>query len=154
MTTLSGGTGVDTFNIKNVDNFLVVSGGDGDDIFNVSSDAPANAGNVNGITGPLVLNGVNGSDTLNLSDAGDNTDNTGTITSTTITGLGMANPITYGTMENINITLGSGNDTFTITSPGAVTTVDGTAGMDTFNIVSNTSALTINGGADDDTIPL
>jgi len=152
MQALVGGTGIDTFNIQALDNALTINGGDGNDVFNVSSDAPTNAGNVNAIAATLTLNGENNSDTINLSDAGDATNNTGTITSTTISGLGLGSPITYGTMEAININLGSGNDNFTITSPTAVTTVSGNVGTDTFTIVSNSAALTVNGGANNDTI--
>ena len=55
-------------------------------------------------------------------DTFDTTDNTGTLTSTTITGLGMAVGITYGTIEHLVISLGSGDDTFTIESThGAAT---------------------------------
>ncbi len=73
----------------------------------------------------LTINGndpTSGSDWLYVDDTGDTTDNTGTLTSTTITGLGMAVGITYGTIEHLVISLGSGDDTFTIESThGAAT---------------------------------
>ena len=57
-----------------------------------------------------------------MDDTGDTTHNIGTLTSTTITGLGMAVGITYGTIEHLVISLGSGDDTFTIESThGAAT---------------------------------
>ena len=95
-----------------------------------------------------------------MDDTGDTTDNTGTLTSTTITGLGMAVGITYGTVEHLVISLGSGNDTFTINSThGAATdpfqedtTLNTGAGTDTVNINDVTDMLFVNGQADADTI--
>ena len=74
---------------------------------------------MNSIAGSLTINGnepTSGSDWLYIDDSGDTLGNTGTLTSTTITGLGMAGSITYGTVEHVVITLGSGGDTFTIES--------------------------------------
>ena len=94
-----------------------------------------------------------------MDDTGDTTNNTGTLTPT-ITGLGMAVGITYGTIEHLTISLGSGNDTYTISSThGAATspfqedtTLNAGAGSDTVAINNVTDKLVVNGQADADTI--
>ena len=65
-------------------------------------------------------------DYLSVDDTADDVDNTGVLTSARITGLGMGNVnqqvveaalgITYGTIEDLYIALGTGNDHFTIDS--------------------------------------
>ena len=49
-----------------------------------------------------------------VDDTGDTTSNTGVLSSTALTGLGMSDGISYGTLEDLNVDLGSGSDTFTI----------------------------------------
>ncbi|MEW6672879.1 MAG: hypothetical protein AB1427_14330 [Thermodesulfobacteriota bacterium] len=154
MDTLNGGTLVDTFNIQVSSSPLSINAGTGNDVFNVSSDAPANSGNVNSISALLTLNGDGGTDTINVSDAGDGTSNTGTLTGTQLTGLGMTGGITYGTVETLNITLGSGSDTFNTQGTSAVTTLNMGSGNDTINIGNGTNSLdniagafTVNGQA-------
>ena len=85
-----------------------------------SANASNNSGgNVDGIGALLTINGDGGADVLNVDDTGDSNANTGTLTSTTITGLDMGGSITYGTVETLNIGLGTGGDTFTIESTHA-----------------------------------
>jgi len=146
----------DTLNVQSTlaGGTTTVNGGAGDDVFNVSSDAPVNAGTLNNLAGPLVLNGDGGTNTLFLSDAGDLADNIGTLTSTTLTGLGTAG-VTYADMAALTLDLGSGNDTLTLESVHAgATTINGNAGADTL-IIDNSLAtgglvvgtFTFNGGA-------
>ncbi|HUG70264.1 MAG TPA: CHRD domain-containing protein, partial [Pirellulaceae bacterium] len=136
----------------------------GNDTVNVSSDAPVNAGNLNGIDGQLNINTGAGIDTLNLSDLGDVAGDTyvfGLVgQATTISfGDGDATPdVTFNApnfggaanqLENFNITGGTGNDTFT-NDPAAVpagtrlqtgmfatvnNTFNGSAGSDTFTFL-------------------
>ena len=95
-----------------------------------------------------------------MDDTADTTDNVGTLTSTTITGLGMAVGITYGTIEHLVISLGSGDDKFTIesthgaaTSPFQETTALNTGpGADTVDINDLTDVLVVTGEAGNDTI--
>jgi hypothetical protein len=123
------------------DNFLIrgtvpatdvqVNGNGGNDVFNVSSDAPTGSGTVDSIQGPLTIQD-SGAATLNVSDIGSTADKTGTLTPTTLTGLGMAG-ITYTGLGHLNVDLGSGNDTFAINdiNPTTVTLVDGGLGTNT-----------------------
>ena len=53
---------------------------------------------------------------MNVDDTSDTSGNTGNLTATALTGLGMSAGITYGTLEDLNISLGSGDDTFTVAS--------------------------------------
>src|SRR5262249_59829576 len=57
---------------------------------NVGSTAPTTGGNANAIAGLLIITGQSTSDTLNVDDSGDAAANTGLLTSTRLTGLGMA----------------------------------------------------------------
>src|SRR5260221_594385 len=85
----------------------------------------------------------------------------------------MGSGIVYGTLEAVNVNLGSGGDTFTIASTHAgattlntndgadtvhvlstagTTTVNTGTGVDTVNVRSIDGALTVNAGTDADTI--
>ncbi|MDE3024064.1 MAG: calcium-binding protein, partial [Acidobacteriota bacterium] len=127
------GSGNDTFDVAStaLGTTTTLDTGAGSDTVNVSSDAPANLGTLGGIAGHLVVNGQSGTgDVLNVSDAGDGVGQTGTLTSTDITGLGTAG-IAYSGIELLNITLGSGNDLFYVVSTGAATTLATGPGNDT-----------------------
>ena len=102
----------------------------------VGSLAPNLGGTLNGIGGPLTLDGQGGVDILYADDSGDTQPNTGTLTATTLTGLGMAGGMTYGNMEVFEISLGSGDDTFDVTGTmrrddfETITVLDTGAGSD------------------------
>jgi hypothetical protein len=101
---------------------------------NVSSTAGL-AGNppgiVDGIVGPVTVNG-SGKDTLNVSDKATTVGKTGTLTDKKLTGLRMGQGITYNGLANLNIYLGSGDDTFFINeiNPPTKTLVDAGGGND------------------------
>src|SRR5262249_10589083 len=97
-------------------------------------------------------------DTLNVDDTGDVSSNSGVLTATQFTGLGMGVGITYGTVEVLNISLGAGGNSFNVqaTAAGTATTLISGNGRDTRSIDSHgaspngtvdgvTSSLTING---------
>ncbi|MBW4617755.1 MAG: hypothetical protein KME21_32120, partial [Desmonostoc vinosum HA7617-LM4] len=158
---LRGGSDVDTFNIQATTNPITIDAGAGDDRINLGSLAPNLGGTVNNITGALTISGGEGNDQLTIDDSGDTAANTGNLTATTITGLG-TNGISYGTVETLNINLGSGADTFNVQATSASTTVNAGAGNDVITVGSATpatvnaiaGALTINGGADSDTVTI
>ena len=87
----------------------------------------------------------------------------GTLTSTRITGLGMATDhvvngrmmpggITYGDMEDLTILLGYGSDTFTVESTHlGTTTIDAGAGNDTVVVKTIAGHTRLLGGTGDDT---
>jgi Ca2+-binding RTX toxin-like protein len=156
------------FNLKGGDDILnvdstpetisVTANGEGDnDTFNVGIGGTPTVNNINGVDfrGPLVINGDDGEDILNVDDSGDTTDNTGNLTDNLITGLGMAVGIRYETLEDLNIRLGTGSDTFTVEGThGGTTTIDGNAGEEAIIVESVSGATTINGDGDNDTITI
>ena len=119
------GARADTVNVRSTASGATTSiftGTTAANVVNVGSLAGAGQGNVNGIAGRLVITGQSAADTLNVDETGETTGNTGFLTSTRIWGLGMPgstltdNGITYGSIESLNIVLGSGADEFTILS--------------------------------------
>ena len=162
-TNVNGNAGNDVFNIQTISGTTTVNGGNDSDTFNVGSKAPEANGLVDGIGASLTVNGndpTSGDDWLYVDDTGDTTDNAGVLTSTRITGLGMAVGITYGTIEHLVISLGSGNDNFTINSTHGVatsafqedTTLNTGSGDDQAEINDVTDKLVVNGQDNADTI--
>ena len=161
--TINGGAEADTVNVQTIDAVTTVNGDAGDDTVNVGTNAPAVDGTVNQINALLNVSGDDGDDTLNVDDSGDNVANTGVLTSSRITGLGMGSPdqsvvnpdggITYDTLEAVNISLGTGADVFTIesTHTGA-TTLNANAGADTVYVQTIDGPTTVNAGVGGDTI--
>ena len=123
--TITGGHDNDVINLTNVQagTPTEIDAGSGNDTIDIGSKATTTntGGVVSTIADALTINGQGGTNTINIDDSGDTAGPTGTLTSTTLTGLGMPGSITYGTTEYLNINLGAGPDTFTISSTGAVT---------------------------------
>ena len=138
------GAGDDRFDVlsTNASTVTTTRAGPGHDTVNVSSDAPANLGTVAGIAGHLIVDGEGGSNTLNVSDAGNTGPSVGTLTSTDLTGLGTAG-ITYAGLETLNLQLGSGSDVFSVQSTfgGALTTLLTGSGDDTVNVSSDAATV-------------
>ena len=148
------GDDADTFHMQRTAAPTTLNSGLSNDTINIASDAPTNSGTQDQIAGTLTVNGDDGVDTLNISDLGDATgDESGILTGAQLTGLGAA-PITYATIENLNIDLGTGNDTFTFQSTCAITTtvLDANGGADTVDVQTTAtgSVTTVNGDEGDD----
>jgi hypothetical protein len=134
------GSGSDTFNVQSTNSTTVttLNTGTGADVINIGSLAPGTGGIVSGIQGALIVVG-GGNDTMNVDDTGSATGQTGTLTATTLTGLGMgASGITYSGVVALNINLGSGNDTFNVPSTNSATstTLNTGAGTNVVNVGS------------------
>ncbi|MDH4109610.1 MAG: hypothetical protein OEW35_14975, partial [Gammaproteobacteria bacterium] len=122
----------DTINVRAINAESFIDAGDHNDTINVHSDAYL----LSGIRADLTIHGSGGTDTLNannmasLSSATNTFDlAAGRLTSTQISGLDMGGQIVYGTIEDLNIVLGSGRDHFTIDSTHAFATdITGNAG--------------------------
>ena len=130
---LTGGGGADHFNIQSITaaTSVVTSGGCW---IVVGSAAPSLTGNVNGIQAALSITGAS-TDTLTVDDSASSTTKTGTLSATALTGLGMnVNGITYTTIGTINVGLGTGANTFTITNTAAVTNLTAGNGGNTINL--------------------
>ncbi|MGA2700304.1 MAG: hypothetical protein ABSH35_04325 [Isosphaeraceae bacterium] len=148
--TIQGGDENDTFNLTNVASGTVtlVDTGGGVNVVNLGSLVPLTGGIIDLIKGPLTVQG-SGADTMNVDDTGSTASKSGTLTSTTLTGLNMGpSGITYSGLANLNIDLGSGGNTFLIsnTAAGTTTFLNSGTGADTVNVQATSSATTVNTG--------
>ncbi len=114
----------------------------------------------------FTITDAGGTDRVTVDDSADTANNTGVLTSSRLTGLGMGNAdqsvvesdlgIAYSNIEDLRISLGSGDDTFTISSThsgaGKTTLLNTGAGADTVHINGASSGLTINSQGQADTI--
>ena len=143
-TTLNTGSGNDTVNILSTASTTIVNTQGGTDVINVGSLAPATNGILSGVQGGLTVTGDK-SDTLNVDDTGSTATTVGTLTNNSLTGLGMVGGLVYQGVGALNISLGSGNNTFTIasTNSGAVTSLHGGSGVNTINVQNISSATTV-----------
>ena len=131
----------------------------GDDVINVGTLAGDGGdnfnGNLQGIGAALIVQGGGQGDVDRLvaDDSGDATGRTGLLTSTDITGLGMAAAgIHYTQIEALHLMLGTGNDAFHIDSTHTGTTrLNGGPGNDTITVNSIQGGTQIDG--DDPVIP-
>jgi hypothetical protein len=117
----------DTVNVRAVGGPMGIVSLVGPTTINVGS----TAGVLGGIVGEVDVEG-SGLDTLNVDDTGDRRDQAGTLTDKKLTGLSMGQGITYSGLRNLNVYLGSGDDTFAINeiNPPTRTLVDGGGGDD------------------------
>ena len=97
------------------------------------------------------MNGARGMDIVNLDASGSNLPETALLTASTLTGLGMANGVTYGGLAALAVYLGGGDNNFTIlnTHSGSTFIASG-AGNDAFNIQAIGGNTAINGGDGND----
>jgi hypothetical protein len=133
--TLNTAAGADTIDVGGTlaGTLTTVNGGDDGDVINVGSNATPTSnvnGNLRGIAGALTVAGGAGVDVISVDDSGDTAANSGTLTATQLTGLGMAGGITYGAIETLNIALGSGGNALNVDVSSAadlpvVTRIDG-----------------------------
>ena len=121
---LFGRGGDDTFNIESFDYELLLEGEEGNDIFNFSSNAPTNTGNLNAIVGKMEIDGGSGVNQLRIADLTGTPKNV-TITSSKITGL-FAEEFTY---------LSTGGTFNTGTGVGGITITGSDNGSDVFNVI-------------------
>jgi len=148
--TITMTAGADTVNIQGslvqTVTPLTINTGAGNDIINVSSDAPTNTGNLDDIAGTVTIDAGAGSNTLNVVDATDLTGDTAVvITNNKIAGLA-------GAADNVDINYTATAGTF---AGGInITTSDDAAAGDAVNVQSTLAGGTtsIATGAGDDAI--
>ena len=156
--TLNAGAGNSVFTISStaVGTATAVNAGAGNDVLNVGSAANV----LDGIQGPLFLNGQSGTNTLTFNDQGTTVPETYTVTSTTVARPGIAT-ISYKNFAPLTLNGGPKGNTYNIQSTTSATPVivNGGAGNDTFNVgsPSNTlagiqGAVTLNGQAGSDAV--
>jgi RHS repeat-associated protein len=118
------GSGTDTVNVQATVGPTTIDALQGNNTVNVGSLAPATGGVVANISGSLSVTGGTGTTVLNVDDTADPNAATLTVTSTTLTGLGMATGITYESLQAVNVYLGSVSNTLNVQSASSVTPVD------------------------------
>lgn len=148
-TLISGSAGDDVIRIKAIAGETTLKTGDGNDEITISS---AN-NTVDLIKSHLIISGGDGTDLLNVDDSGDRSSNNGELFDNQVTGLGMSSPVEYSRIEAIAITLGAGNDTFTIRANNAdAAFLDTGSGNDWVKVESIRGETTIKGGVGDDIV--
>ncbi|MBT6144559.1 MAG: hypothetical protein HOH74_03955, partial [Gemmatimonadetes bacterium] len=163
--TLNGDGGDDVFNVRAMDGRIDIRGGDGSDTVNVSDEAPRlpvgartlPTGSIDRINALLDVDGGDGpgEDVLNVDDSRASSANhkTGTLTPTSLRGLELDSGIDYVGLENLNIWLGSGDNTFDINDTHAgETTLKSSAGADTVNVNDASGILRVDAEQDDDVV--
>ena len=135
-TTVNAGAGEDTINVQTVSGDTTVNAGADDDVVNVGSSAPTAGGVLDGIGARLSINGDGGADTVNLDDSADAADNLGTLTGSTLSGLGMGGTINYAGIDILNLDLGSGDDRINVHGTSAMTNLDTAQGDDLIYVSS------------------
>jgi len=104
------GAGNDTINLQQTlgGTTTNINANGGGDTVNISSTAGASgAGVVSGIAGTVNVAAAGANNTLNLDDGGDATSTSGTLTATSITGLGMAGTVNYSGLAQVYVNLGT-----------------------------------------------
>jgi hypothetical protein len=149
---------------------LSVNGQGGNDVINISSNAPTDTGNLAGLGATVTVDGGAGSNTLNVSESGSSSADTVLLTNDAISSAVVPFTIDYSATGGsfgggINLSTGSAADTVNVQSTltGGTTTVDTNGGGDTINVSSNAptntgnltglaGTLTIDGGAGSNTL--
>jgi hypothetical protein len=151
-TTVNTGNGTEAVNIQGTNGSTTINTGNGTSTVDVGSNAPSSGGILDHIQGGTTINGGSGgSTTLNVDDTGSGGSKTGTLTGTTLKGLGMGmGGITYSNIAVLHIALGSGGNSFTIMVDSMhdlppLTTVDGGSAMGGPNSLTATFAQDFNG---------
>jgi len=157
----NGAAGV-TFAINNTQagTTTTINGGPNQNLFNLSN--AAEAGGLDNLPGPVVVNGgASSTDVVTLDDSDADFNDTYTITSTTVSRT-VFGGLTYGGIGTLTLlaenTLGTnGNNTIDInsTADGITTNVNGQGGVDTINVNSTGTGGTLNvitGGTDGSTV--
>ena len=139
---VNAGVGNDTINVRSTLGPTTINTGGGANGVNVGSLAPATGGNLNAIQGALTLTG-SGQDTVNFDDSGSAAGKTAILSGSNLTALSPA-AISYSGAAAVNVSLGSGNDTFTITGTSAATSLNSGAGNDTINVNAISNPTTVN----------
>jgi hypothetical protein len=124
---ISGGSGGNQFGVYATGAGYTTTLTPGSGLDNVSvGTAPLTGGSiVDYIQGDLVINDKDGLDGLTVDDSGSRTDKTGTLTATTLSGLGMGGTITYPQDLGVILFLGSGTNTLNVFSTSASTYILG-----------------------------
>jgi hypothetical protein len=135
--TINTGTGNDTVNIERTVSLrsVTVNLGSGTDVVNLSPTAQ----NLSDLAGAITVNGGTGSGTLNFFDQGISTNQTYTITNSTVARPG-SGTVTYHNLANVALATSNGTNTITLKSTLAATAFTVTGGTGTNTLVGSAVA--------------
>ena len=125
-TTINAGNATDTFAVDRVMLATTISGGAGDDTFNL--------GSINTLASVTMISGDSGTNSLN---APTNRSNEINVTGNTTGNLNTANQTSFAQIQNISG--GNMNDTVTISRSAIIVSIAGGGGVDTIRLNSNTN---------------
>ncbi|HXG48652.1 MAG TPA: calcium-binding protein, partial [Methylomirabilota bacterium] len=162
LTTLNALGGNDVIAVQRISGPTAINAGDGDDEVHVSDQVVVvetspnvfnflnTTGTANNIVASLTINGDGGDDTVTIDDSTDAAANTGVLTATSLSGIfGTGGSLTYGTLETLNINLGTGGDTMNVRSTANTTNIRTHGGNDTVTVGSTAGGVfgdgTLNG---------
>src|SRR6185503_16431869 len=140
-TNITFGGGNDNLNVQGVTGVTNANLGAGTNTVIVGSLSPGDGGIISRIRNELTVEG-GGTDSLLGDDTGSETGRDGELSSTSITGLGMrSGRVNYRGLTTLTLSLGSGDDTFTVLSTSSAnTTINAGSGDDEINIRATTGA--------------
>ncbi len=126
----------DTINVQSTSSVTWINAGQGNDMITVGSASDASS-TLDGIEGPLIVNGGGGTDLLLIKDLGTNASRTYTVTDTTLVRAGDP-PISYSAIANLTLIGGGGGNTILVrsTKDGTQTSVKAGAGDDIITVSS------------------
>ncbi|HZI44911.1 MAG TPA: hypothetical protein VFD53_06815, partial [Ilumatobacter sp.] len=129
---------------------LLIEGSDADNLFTITAvdtdttlrtfggndTVRVGGGTVDAIDALLSVDGGNdaGHDRLVVDETTDAGTNSGKLTATDVTGLGMSGSVHYAGFEEIEVSLGTGADDFTVESVGTAAALNAGEGADTINV--------------------
>ncbi|MCC6235017.1 MAG: calcium-binding protein, partial [Verrucomicrobiales bacterium] len=161
-TQLQTAGGNDRLAVNAISGATQVALGSGDDTILLGSRATVDSllpSLANGIRALLTLDGGPGTDELRLDDSADSTGNAGGLSPTTVTGFfGAGGSVHYSDFTLLDLQLGSGHDTLTVTGTHgsstfvATTVVKTAAGNDTVHIQSIAGPLAVLTGSGNDLV--
>ena len=151
--TITGGNATNTISLTNVSTGTptTINADGGNSTILIGSKATAipaasdTGGVIGGIGDVLTVQGGSGTSVLRIDDTGDGNPITGVLTSTALTGLGMAGSIQYSNIATLALALGNGLDTLTVRSTAAATTTAVTTGTAATTVIVQGTDNTTNG---------
>jgi hypothetical protein len=150
---IDGGDGNDRIRVKAHSAALTVHGGAGDDTIHLGSITADAHGLLSGLRGAITVEGGAGNDTLVLDDRAELIASRGVLQAALVSGLGLASPLAYGTLEDLQLLLGSGDDVLQVTTThDGNTRLNAGGGNNNVVVVAAAGTLQVETGAGNDTI--
>jgi hypothetical protein len=153
-TTLNAGAGDDRFDVRSTAFPLTINAGTGANVTTLGQPQGAAGRRLEGVGAAVTIVG-GGLDTLTLDDQADALAQTAVLTPTALTGLGVGpGGVTYSGVATLNVRLGGGADTVTVTGTAAATATNVYAnnGGDVVNVQATAGPLTVDTGDGPDTV--